>query len=89
MSTRTVALALAVCAGRLDAQATIARGPSPSGPFAPRRDAVEWTDSITTRAIIWTPVGNPRDVPAILFSPGFGGDGSRRHDLRERSSTPA
>jgi predicted dienelactone hydrolase len=72
MIARTVALALGVCAARLGAQATIARGPSPSGPFSLRRASAEWTDSITTRAIIWTPIGNSRDAPAIVFSPGFG-----------------
>jgi pimeloyl-ACP methyl ester carboxylesterase len=72
MLTKTVALVLGVCAARLGAQATIARGPSPSGSFSLRRESVEWTDSVTTRAIIWTPISTKRDLPGIIFSPGFG-----------------
>jgi pimeloyl-ACP methyl ester carboxylesterase len=63
---------LGVWAARLGAQTTIAHGPSLGGSFSVRRDSVEWTDSITTRAIVWSPIGNERDLPAIVFSPGFG-----------------
>jgi len=55
---RTVAFAVGVCAASLGAQV--------------RRDSVEWTDSVTTRATVWSPIGTTRDLPAILFSPGFG-----------------
>ena len=71
MSTRAVALFLGIWASSLGAQ-PIVHGQSPAGSFAVRRDSVEWTDSITTRTIIWSPIGNRSDLPAIVFSPGFG-----------------
>jgi len=55
---RTVAFAFGVGLASLGAQV--------------RRDSVEWTDSVTTRAVIWSPIGTTRDLPAIVFSPGFG-----------------
>ncbi|HEX7939511.1 MAG TPA: hypothetical protein VF483_11040 [Gemmatimonadaceae bacterium] len=54
-----------------------AQSPMPS---AVRREVVEWTDSVTTRAIVWSPINNARSLPTLLFSPGFGqapGDYSR------------
>jgi pimeloyl-ACP methyl ester carboxylesterase len=72
MIMRTVALALGVRAAGLGAQVTSTHGSSPSGSYSLRRDSVEWTDSVTTRAIIWSPIGTTRDLPAIIFSPGFG-----------------
>jgi len=43
-----------------------------------RRDSIEWTDSVTTRAVVWTPIGlGGRALPTLLFSPGFGQTPSR------------
>lgn len=37
------------------------------------RSAVEWTDSVVTRALIWSPIGRSETaIPALIFSPGFG-----------------
>ena len=41
-------------------------------PFPVRREAIEWTDSVPTRAIMWSPTGQPGELPTLLFSPGFG-----------------
>lgn len=37
-----------------------------------RREVVAWTDSVTTNAILWSPAGDTRDMPTLVFSPGFG-----------------
>jgi dienelactone hydrolase len=38
-----------------------------------QRDSLEWTDSVLTRAAIWSPVAQPdTDLPTLIFSPGFG-----------------
>lgn len=38
-----------------------------------QRDSIEWTDSLLTRAVIWSPVAQPGDdLPTLIFSPGFG-----------------
>ncbi len=37
------------------------------------RDSLEWTDSLVTRAVIWSPIAQPGSVlPTLIFSPGFG-----------------
>ena len=72
MMARALAVALSVWAAKLGVQATVEHRPSQRGSFSVRRDTVDWTDSITTRAVIWSPIGNERDLPAIVFSPGFG-----------------
>jgi pimeloyl-ACP methyl ester carboxylesterase len=58
--------------GRAIPRQTSVRAQQPPGQFEVRRDSVEWSDSVTTRATIWTPVGLQGDLPTLIFSPGFG-----------------
>jgi pimeloyl-ACP methyl ester carboxylesterase len=38
-----------------------------------RRDSLQWTDSVVTRAVVWSPIAQPDDdLPTLIFSPGFG-----------------
>jgi pimeloyl-ACP methyl ester carboxylesterase len=49
------------------------------------RDSLEWTDSVVTRATIWSPIGQ-RDnaLPTLIFSPGFGAVPSQYSTLLSR-----
>jgi predicted dienelactone hydrolase len=41
-------------------------------PHAVQRSTLEWSDPGTPRAQVWTPAGDARTFPVLVFSPGFG-----------------
>src|SRR5512143_3695604 len=62
MTTVTVVWALCVCTAALSNVATVASRQAPSGQLSVRRDPVEWADSVTTHATVWTPVGDSGEL---------------------------